>query len=88
MFEDKPKFKLICMNSYHSFSWFTENIASHNTKINGSGTRKLCHNATKHSACVHTERVVKSGLAAEKRLLIAGEYFDLYFYSKDWELGG
>lgn len=41
MFEDKPKFKLICMNSYHSFSWFAENTASHNTGINGSGTKRL-----------------------------------------------
>lgn len=43
MFEDKPKFKLICMNSYHSFSCFAENIASHNTRINDSGTKRLQH---------------------------------------------
>lgn len=39
MLEGKPKFKLICMNSYHSFSWFAETTASHDTGINGSGTK-------------------------------------------------
>lgn len=41
VFEDKPKHKLICMNSYNSFSWFAASTAGCNTGINSCGTKEL-----------------------------------------------